>query len=95
VHHGPAPEKVYPGPVNAWSYKWLLETLGFWIDPLGDSAEPRPRCIAACAIARLPQRPSGSRTARSYCTSRTRAREKPANPPVFARRRFRIEILTH
>jgi len=24
-----------------------------------------------------------------------RAREKPANPPVFVRRRFRIEILTH
>jgi hypothetical protein len=48
VHHGPAPEKVYPGAVNALarSYKWLLETLGLRIDPLRDGAEPRPRCIA-------------------------------------------------
>jgi len=48
VHYGAAPEKVYPGPINApaRSYKWLLETLGLRIDPLGDGAEPRPRCIA-------------------------------------------------
>ena len=48
MHYGAAPEKVYPGPINApaRSYKWLLETLGLRIDPLGDGAEPRPRCIA-------------------------------------------------
>jgi hypothetical protein len=48
VHHGPAPEKVYLGAVNvlARSYKWPPETLGLQIDPLGDGAEPRPRCIA-------------------------------------------------
>jgi hypothetical protein len=62
VHHGPAPEKVYSGAVNAVarSYKWLLETLGLRIDPLGDGAEPRPRCIAPQAppkAKRLADRP--------------------------------------
>ena len=86
VHHGPAPEKVYSGAVNALArrYKWPLETLGLRIDPVTTALSLAYAASPAFPIAGLPKRKRladrpqllrGMKSAHSAVTATAKRRE--------------------